>query len=48
VSAPVGLVAIGRDNYRDFLRLKVKPGQERFVATNARRRARHAQGPLSR
>ncbi len=35
MSGPVGLVAIGRDNYRDFLRLKVKPGQERFVATNA-------------
>ena len=32
---PVSLSAIDRDNYRDYLRLKVKPEQERFVASNA-------------
>ena len=31
----VELVPLTRENYRDYLRLKVKPEQERFVASNA-------------
>jgi diamine N-acetyltransferase len=34
-SSPVSLVAITKDNLRDFLRLKVAPAQEGFVASNA-------------
>lgn len=33
--APVELAEITRENLRDFLRLKVAPAQERFVASNA-------------
>ena len=33
--SPVSLVAITRDNLREFLRLKVAPAQEGFVASNA-------------
>ncbi len=34
-SSPVSLVAITKDNLREFLRLKVAPAQERLVASNA-------------
>jgi diamine N-acetyltransferase len=34
-SSPVSLVAITKDNLREFLRLKVAPAQEGFVAPNA-------------
>jgi len=33
--SPVALVGITRDNLRDYLRLKVAPEQEGFVASNA-------------
>lgn len=33
--SPVSLVEITRDNLRDYLRLKVRPDQEGFVAPNA-------------
>lgn len=34
-ASPVSLVEIGKDNLRDFLRLKVAPAQEGLVAPNA-------------
>jgi diamine N-acetyltransferase len=35
MTAAIALVPLTRENYRDYLRLKVRPDQERFVASNA-------------